>query len=81
MARIILLAEIADLCESTQMEELLTFVRQGVQARKGRWPELAKVSGVSYSWLTKFGSNKYEETNIGHRTLEKLAAALREMPQ
>lgn len=59
------------------MDELLTFVRAGVERRKGRWPDLAKEAGVSYSWITKFGAGKYDQTNVGHRTLERLAEALR----
>lgn len=59
------------------MDELFTFVRAGVERRKGRWPDLAKEAGVSYSWITKFGAGKYDQTNIGHRTLERLAAAIR----
>jgi hypothetical protein len=58
------------------MDELFNFVRSGVERYKGRWPELAATSGVSYSWLTKFGLGKIP--NPGHRTLEKVAAALRE---
>lgn len=58
------------------MDELFNFVRRGVESRKGRWPELAEASGVSYSWLTKFGLGKIP--NPGHRTLEKVAAVLRE---
>ena len=60
------------------MDELFAFVRDGIEQRKGRWPELAKASGVSYSWISKFGAGKYETTNVGHRTLERLAAVLRE---
>lgn len=63
------------------MDELFTFVRNGVERRKGRWPDLAKESGVSYSWITKFGAGKYDKTNVGHLTLERLAAVLRERPQ
>ncbi len=60
------------------MEELFTFVRDGVGKWKGKWPELAEKAGVSYSWITKFGAGKYDDTNVGHRTLEKLAGVLRE---
>ena len=56
------------------MDELIRFVRDGVEGRKGHWPELAKAAGVSYSWLTKFGLGRIP--NPGHRTLEKVARAL-----
>lgn len=60
------------------MEDLYAFVRDGVERKRGRWPDLARESGVSYSWITKFGAGKYDQTNVGHRTLEKLATVLRE---
>lgn len=61
------------------MDELFTYVRTGVEREKGRWPDLARDSGVSYSWITKLGAGKYDGgTNVGVRTLEKVAAALRE---
>jgi len=60
------------------MDELFTFVRQGVEREKGRWPELARASGVSYSWITKLGAGKYDGTNVGHRTLERVAEVLRQ---
>jgi len=60
------------------MDELFTYVRKGVEQWKGRWPELADKAEVSYSWLSKFGAGKYDQTNVGHKTLERLASALRE---
>lgn len=60
------------------MEELFTFVREGVERWKGKWPVLAERAEVSYSWITKFGAGKYDATNVGHRTLEKVARVLRE---
>ena len=60
------------------MDELFTYVREGVEKWKGRWPELADKAEVSYSWLSKFGAGKYDQTNVGHKTLERLASALRE---
>jgi DNA-binding Xre family transcriptional regulator len=62
------------------MDELFAFVRKGVEDRKGKWPELAKSAGVSYSWLSKLGAGKYDNTNVGHRSLERVAAALRQQP-
>ena len=59
------------------MDELFTFVRDGVRARKGQLRRLADEAGVSYSWITKLHAGKYDETNVGHRTLERVAAVLR----
>ena len=59
------------------MDELFTFVRAGIEREKGNWPELAKESGVSYSWISKFGAGKYNDTNVGHRTLSRVAEVLR----
>lgn len=59
------------------MDELFTFVRKGVEEHKGRWRELADEAGVSYSWLSKLGAGKYDQTNVGFRTLERVAEALR----
>lgn len=60
------------------MDELFTFVREGVRARKGRLRQLADEAGVSYSWITKLHAGKYDNTNVGHRTLERVAAVLRD---
>lgn len=60
------------------MDELFTFVRQGVERFKGQWPELARDAGVSYSWLSKFGAGRYDATNVGLRTLERVATAIRQ---
>lgn len=59
------------------MDELITEVREGLERTKGRWPEVADKSGVSYSWISKCGAGKYDETNVGYRTLKKVADALR----
>lgn len=61
------------------MDDLYQFVQAGVQRQKGRWQALADASGVSYSWITKFGAGRVP--NAGHKTLEKVAAALKDLPQ
>lgn len=78
MARRILLDVLAEICEDLGMDELFTFVREGIAKERGRWPALARESGVSYSWITKFGAGKYDQTNVGHRTLERVAEVLRQ---
>lgn len=40
-------------------------------ARKGDWQEIAKCSGVSYSWLSKFSNGHIP--NPGLATLSKLS--------
>lgn len=61
------------------MDELITFVRQGLERTKGRWPEVAERSGVSYSWISKYGAGTYNETNVGYFTLKRVADALRDL--
>ena len=62
------------------MDDLFRYVSEGVQREKGRWQALAEASGVSYSWITKFGGNRLAGTpNMG--TLQKLAEALKSLPQ
>jgi hypothetical protein len=73
---IILLAALAELCEPARMNDLLGFVRRGVLAHKGRWPELARASDVSYSWVSKLGAGTFDQTNIGIKTLESVAKGL-----
>lgn len=58
--------------------DLFSFVKDGLAREKGRWREIADASNVSYSWISKCGAGKYDETNVGHRTLERVAAVLRE---
>ena len=57
------------------MDDLFTFVKNGVAERRGKWPELAQASGVSYSWLSKFGAGRVPNPNM--RTLNKVASVLR----
>lgn len=42
--------------------------------RKGDWQRIAKGSGVSYSWLSKFANRRIP--NPGYRTLKQLDAYL-----
>ena len=45
-----------------------------LEARKGEWQTVAAVSGVSYSWLSKFANGHI--ANPGFMTLTKLHEAL-----
>ena len=45
-----------------------------LEARKGDWQTVATVSGVSYSWLSKFANGHIG--NPGFQTLTKLHEAL-----
>ncbi len=46
---------------------------------KGRWDEIARAGGMSYSWLSKFANDHIP--NPGIRSLRKLADALRGKPE
>lgn len=66
------------MCNPSPVEEdLFSYVSRGIGAFKGRWPYLAKKSDVSYSFISKAGAGLYKDRNIGHRTLERIASALR----
>lgn len=45
-----------------------------LKARKGDWQEVARLSGVSYSWLSKFANGHIG--NPGYTTLTRLYACL-----
>ncbi|RUR68663.1 hypothetical protein EJP67_16495 [Variovorax guangxiensis] len=49
-------------------------VRELLGARKGEWLSIAKHSGVSYSWLSKFFNGHID--NPGYQTLCSLHAVL-----
>ena len=49
-------------------------VKTALAARKGEWQEVAKQTGVSYSWISKFMNGHIE--NPGFATLKSLHAAL-----
>ena len=49
-------------------------VAKGLDARRGSWRDIAKQSGVSYSWLSKFANGRIP--NPGYATLCKLHVAL-----
>ena len=49
-------------------------VLDGLEARRGQWQDIAKESGVSYSWLSKFANGHIP--NPGYATLCKLHVAL-----
>jgi transcriptional regulator with XRE-family HTH domain len=39
-------------------------IRNELIARKGRWPDVCKATGVGYSWLTKFAQGKIPNPGI-----------------
>lgn len=49
-------------------------VLQALQDRRGDWQEVARASGVSYSWLSKFANGHIG--NPGYGTLCRLHEAL-----
>jgi len=53
-------------------------IRSNLNSRRGSWAELARQSGVSYSWLSKFARGLIE--NPGLRTLERLSSAMNNSP-
>lgn len=43
--------------------DLLTEVREGLDARRGEWKRIAsEIDGVSYSWLWQVGNGKYKSS-------------------
>ena len=52
-----------------------TTLKVALEARRGDWAEISRLSGVSHSWLSKFVNGHIP--NPGLRTLEKLDCALR----
>lgn len=54
--------------------ELDQQVKAALAARKGEWQEVAKQTGVSYSWISKFMNGHIE--NPGFATLKSLHAEL-----
>jgi transcriptional regulator with XRE-family HTH domain len=53
-------------------------VKAGLAQRRGEWRSLADLSGVSYSWISKFVNNKIP--NPGIETLRKLQRAMEGEP-
>ncbi len=51
-----------------------TDVRSALEQRKGDWQTVAKESGVSYSWISKFMNGHID--NPGFTTLKELHAYL-----
>jgi len=43
----------------------VTAARERLNDLKGRWPEIAEASGVSYSWLQKFARSEITNPTIG----------------
>ena len=50
-----------------------TQMREFLEETRGEWPALAKQSGVSYSWLTKFATDRIPTPR--YATLMKLHLA------
>lgn len=50
-------------------------LRARLNARRGDWAAVAKESGVSYSWISKFVNGHIP--NPGLRTLERIDVSLR----
>lgn len=60
--------------------EEIDFVKGELEARKGRWPQIAKDMKPSgwqsyYSWLTKFAQGQIESPNLD--TLQDLSSYLK----
>lgn len=55
-----------------------TEVRKELERRLGEWRTVAKKSGVSYSWISKFVNGHIP--NPGHTTLVRLAKFLMKTP-
>jgi transcriptional regulator with XRE-family HTH domain len=53
---------------------LLDSVLAGLQAHKGRWPDLAERAGVDYSWLTKLAQGRINDPGI--QKIQRLADAM-----
>lgn len=57
---------------------LLFNTREALNARKGHWPEIAKATGISYSWLCKFGQGQYRNPAISY--VERLSVYFESHP-
>jgi hypothetical protein len=49
---------------------ILKFVQDYLETKRGHWPEIAAEAGVTYSWLTKVVQNTIP--NPGIKDLQKL---------
>lgn len=56
-------------------ESIYRYVLDELIRSKGRWPELAKESGVSKRTIEKIASGEIEDPGVSH--IEKLAAVFR----
>lgn len=45
-------------------EKLLDYVLKQLQAKKGSWPSIAKITGLDYSWLTKLAQGKIPDPSV-----------------
>lgn len=58
--------------------DMLGWVMQEMEARRGQWPQIAEDADVDYSWLTKvMQGNIYDP---GTRRLQALANYLQGLP-
>lgn len=55
-------------------ENFDTAIKGRLEKRRGEWQEIAKQSGVSHSWISKFMNGHIP--NPGYATLVKLSAVL-----
>lgn len=62
------------------MDDLYRYVSEGIRREKGRLRELSKAADVSYSWITHF-NNPNRKGDVSHNALQRVARALRELPQ
>lgn len=50
--------------------DILQFIKDYLEAKRGHWPAIARDADVDYSWLTKVMQNKIP--NPGIRELQKV---------
>lgn len=52
-------------------EKLLDYVLKQLQANKGSWPTIARITELDYSWLTKLAQGKIDDPSV--RKIQRLA--------
>lgn len=60
------------------MENLLDYVQEELQARKGAWPAVARETDLDYSWLTKLAQGRIPDPSVNK--IQRLADYFREHP-
>lgn len=58
-------------------ENLFYFVQEALAKCKGRWPSVAKESGLSYQTVVRIGNGNTKSP--AYRTIQKLAMCLQRM--